>query len=147
MQRLTPLGRMIALSVAIACLAVLVTAVALEPSRAGVATHIALGFADCQFLTTSGIPCPSCGMTTSFAWFVRGNLPASFYVQPMGTLLAAAAGMAFWGGLYIAATGKPVYRRLLAELPPVYYVIVPLALGIAAWAWKIFIHVRGVGGW
>ena len=147
LQRLTPVGRMIALSVSLACLGLLATAVMLPPNRAGVATHTALGFDDCQFLVTTGIPCPSCGMTTSFAWFVRGNFLASLYVQPMGTLLAAAAGMAFWGGLYIATTGKPVYRRLLAELPPVYYVIVPLGVAIAAWAWKIFIHVRGVGGW
>src|SRR5688572_11984835 len=147
LQRLTPVGRIIALSIALACLALLVTAVMIPPNRTGVATHTALGFDDCQFLVTTGIPCPSCGMTTSFAWFVRGNLLASLYVQPMGTMLAAAAGMTFWGGLYIAITGKPIYRRLLAEVPAAYYVIVPLGLAIAAWAWKIFIHVRGVGGW
>ena len=146
-QKLTFLGRLIALSVALGCLAVLVTAVMLEPSRAGTATHTRLGFDECQFLTTTGIPCPSCGMTTSFAWFVRGHVLASFYVQPMGTLLAAAAGMSFWGGLYIVATGKPVYRRLFAQLPASYTVLVPLGIAIAAWAWKIFIHVRGVDGW
>lgn len=146
-QQLSIIGRLIALGVALACFALLATAVVLAPSRAGVGTHARLGFDECQFLTTTGIPCPSCGMTTSFAWFVRGNVPASLYVQPMGTLLAAAAGMTFWAGLYVAATGKPVYRRLFAQVPPSYYVLVPLGLAIAAWAWKIFIHVRGVGGW
>jgi hypothetical protein len=146
-QKLTNVGRLIALSVALACFALLATAVFLRPSATGVATHTALGFDECHFLLSTGIPCPSCGMTTSFAWFVRGHVLASFYVQPMGTLLAIAAGMTFWGGLYVAATGKPVYRRLFAELPPSYYVIAPLGFAIAAWGWKIFIHVRGIDGW
>lgn len=146
-QKLGFVGRLIALGVAAACFALLATAVMLPPNRGGVATHTAMGFDECQFLATTNLPCPSCGMTTSFAWFVRGNIAASLYVQPMGTLLATAAGMTFWAGLYIAATGKPVYRRVGAQLPASYYVLVPLALAIAAWGWKIFIHLRGVGGW
>jgi hypothetical protein len=121
-------------------------ATTVTPSPAGHGTHTDMGFPACNFLNVTGIPCPSCGMTTSFAWFVRGNLLASFYVQPAATLLAAAAGMAFWAGLYVAATGKPVYR-LLGRLPGYYYVLLPLGLGIAAWAWKIFLHLRGIDGW
>jgi hypothetical protein len=85
-------------------------------------------------------------MTTSFAWFVRGNVLASLYVQPMGTLLAFAAAVTFWAALYIAITGKPVHR-LMRTLPSSYYVLVPVGVGIAAWAWKIFIHLRGTDGW
>lgn len=145
-QRLVPPQRLVALGVSLACLAVLVTAVWITPSRAGVETHRQLGLAECQFLRTSGLPCPSCGMTTSFAWFARGNIVASLYVQPMGTLLATAAACAFWAGLYIAITGKPVHR-LMRLMPSVYYVLIPMGIGIAAWAWKIFIHLRGAGGW
>ena len=145
-QRLGLLHRAIAAAVSLGCLAVLITAVSLRPSRTGVETHRQLGLDECQFLRTSGLPCPSCGMTTSFAWFVRGNLLASAYVQPAATLLAAAAGMTFWAGLYVAATGKPVYR-LLGRLPGYYYVLLPIGLGIAAWAWKIFLHLRGIDGW
>jgi len=139
--------RVTILGTGLLCLGVLVVASGLRPNPAGVGSHRVMNLEPCTFLRTTGLPCPSCGMTTSFAWFVRGNLAASLYVQPMGTLLAAAAGMTFWAGLYVAATGKPVYRRLFEEVPPAYYVIVPLGLAIAAWAWKIFIHVRGVGGW
>lgn len=145
-QRLPVVQRMIALAVSLACLAVLITAVMISPDPGGTSTHLKLGLAECQFLRTSNLPCPSCGMTTSFAWFVRGNLPASLYVQPMGTFLALVAAITFWAALYIAATGKPVYR-LMRGLPSSYYVIVPVGIGIAAWAWKIFIHVRGVDGW
>ncbi len=145
-QRVSLFHRVIAVAVAIACLSVLVTAVVVQPSRTGMETHRQLGLAECQFLRTSGIPCPSCGMTTSFAWFVRGNILRSLYVQPMGTLLATGAALTFWTGLYIAATGKPVHR-LMSLLPASYYVLVPMGIGIAAWGWKIFIHLAGGGGW
>jgi hypothetical protein len=145
-QRVAPLHRAIAAAVALGCLAVLITAVSIHPSSTGMETHRQLGLAECQFLRTSGIPCPSCGMTTSFAWFVRGNIVASLYVQPMGTLLATGAALTFWAALYIAATGKPVHR-LMSILPASYYVLVPMGVGIAAWGWKIFTHLRGIGGW
>jgi len=145
-QRVSRSGRLVAAIIAAGCLAALATAVFVTPSPTGVSSHESIGLARCQFLATSGIPCPSCGMTTSFAHFVRGNLAASLWVQPMGTLLAFTAGIAFWAGLYIAVTGKPVHR-LVRGMPSLYYVVVPVGVGIAAWAWKIFIHVRGTGGW
>jgi hypothetical protein len=145
-QRLPILHRAIALLVSLGCLSVLVTALMIKPHPAGMASHRQLGLAECQFLRTSGIPCPSCGMTTSFTWFVRGNILASLWVQPMGTFLAAGAALTFWAALYIALTGKPVHR-LLGGRASSYYVIIPVAIAIAAWAWKIFIHLRGIDGW
>jgi hypothetical protein len=145
-QKLGAASRLVAALAAGACLAVLVVATTLEPSPAGLGTHRDMGFPSCNFLSVSGIPCPSCGMTTSFAWFVRGNILASVYVQPAGAMLATFAGVTFWAGLYIAVTGKPVYR-LLSRLPGPYFVLVPVGIGIAAWAWKIFLHLRGIDGW
>jgi hypothetical protein len=85
-------------------------------------------------------------MTTSFAWFARGNLLASIYVQPMGAMLAALAGMAVWGGAYIAITARPAHR-LLSSLRPRYHVAPLLVLAVLAWAWKIYIHLHGIDGW
>ena len=51
-------------------------------------------------------------MTTSFAWFVRGNLLASLWVQPMGLALAVIVAMTFWLALYMAVSGKPAWRLL-----------------------------------
>lgn len=144
--RLGVAGRLIALGVAAGCLAVLVIAASLPPSPDGLGTHTALGLSECGFLARFGVPCFSCGMTTSFAWFVRGNLLASLYVQPMGTVLAAVCGLAVWAGLYVAATGRPAHRLLRA--PPVKAMMLPLfAFGLLAWGWKIFIHLRGIDGW
>ena len=147
-QRLTvsPLGRVSALAVAAAALSVLILAALLPPSPEGMGTHRAMGFASCQFVNTSGLPCFTCGMTTSFSWFVRGNWLASLYVQPMGFVLAVASGAIFWAGVYIALTGRPIHR-LVSQLPGVWVVTGAVGFGIAAWAWKIFIHLRGMDGW
>jgi hypothetical protein len=85
-------------------------------------------------------------MTTSFAWFVRGNIAASFYVQPMGCVLAVLTVVTFWTGLYIAATGRAAYRLILF-IPARYYVLPLLGWALAAWGWKIFIHTSGIDGW
>jgi hypothetical protein len=140
-------GRLLALGLAVGCLAVLITAARMPPSPRGFGTHSdQLGLPPCNFFQITGIPCPSCGMTTSFSWFVRGNLLASLYVQPMGTILAALAAASVWGGLYVAVTGRPAHRLL--RLIPARYTLFPLLLlGILAWGWKILIHLNGVDGW
>ncbi len=85
-------------------------------------------------------------MTTSFAWFARGNLAASFYVQPMAAVLALLCGMCVWAGGYIAVSGKPVHR-VLSIVPEKLYLYPLLALAILAWAWKMYIHLHGLDGW
>ena len=84
-------------------------------------------------------------MTTSFAHFVRGQILASLWVQPMGTILALVTTMVFWASLYIAATARPAHR-LLNLIPARYYFAPFLALLVLAWAWKIYIHVTGRDG-
>jgi hypothetical protein len=85
-------------------------------------------------------------MTTSFTWFAHGNIPASLYVQPMGFMLAVICGMAFWGGAYVAVTGRPVHQ-ILAVVPERMYLIPLLTLAIVGWGWKMYIHLHGIGGW
>ncbi len=140
-------GRLLALAVGSGCLAVLVLAALLTPSPSGFGTHRAsLGLPACNFLQTTGLPCPSCGMTTSFAWLTRGNVLASLYVQPMGTTVALLAAGSVWGGFYIAISGRPAHR-LLRMLPARYTLFPLLLLGILAWGWKILIHLNGMDGW
>jgi Protein of unknown function (DUF2752) len=145
-MRIGTWGRFVAGLISASCLAVMLTAAILSPSPSGTGTHLQLGMQPCQFLQRTGIPCPSCGMTTSFSWFARGNFVASFYIQPMGTVLAVLAVGAFWLGLYEAATGRAAHR-LIARVPSWYYVTPLLAWAVIAWAWKIFIHLHGIDGW
>ena len=139
-------GRWLALVLGLGCLAVLVAAASLTPSSSGTGSHTGLGLQRCQFLDRTGVPCLSCGYTTSYTWFVRGNVAASVYVQPMGALLATATTCAVWICLYVGMTGRPVHR-LLRLIPTRRWLLPLLLFVVAAWAWKIFIHVNGMDGW
>jgi Protein of unknown function (DUF2752) len=51
-------------------------------------THQLMGLPPCTFYQLSGLPCPSCGMTTSFALLVRGDIMNSLRANAVGTMLA-----------------------------------------------------------
>jgi hypothetical protein len=82
-----------------------------RPSAMG--THQQLGLPPCNFLRLTGLPCPSCGMTTSFALLVRGDVAASLRANAVGTLLALFfAGLIPWS-LASAARGRWLWVRML----------------------------------
>jgi hypothetical protein len=51
-------------------------------------SHTQLGLPSCQFYFVTGVPCPSCGMTTSFALLMHGDPWNSLRANAVGTLLA-----------------------------------------------------------
>lgn len=64
-------------------------AASLEPDNRGYGTHQRLGLPPCTTRALFGFPCPSCGMTTSFANFVRGRFLHAARANASGLLLAA----------------------------------------------------------
>jgi hypothetical protein len=46
-------------------------------------------FGPCGMKQRTGLPCPTCGMTTSVLAFTRGDLLTAFYVQPAAAFLCA----------------------------------------------------------
>lgn len=123
------------------CLAILLIGAKLHPNgEKGISTHTELGLAACQFEKRTGLPCPSCGFTTSVTYFAHGNVLASIYIQPMGFVIALFASATVWIGFYIALTGKPVHR-LLERLPGKAWLLGLLSIAVVAWAWKIWIHL------
>lgn len=65
-------------------------AASVSPDPRGFGTHQRFwpGMRPCSFMEYFQIPCPSCGMTTSFAHFVRGQWLSSARANPAGLLLA-----------------------------------------------------------
>ncbi len=61
---------------------------ALEPDPRGFGTHQRLGLPPCTFRALFDIPCPSCGMTTSFSHFMHGNIWQAFRANAGGGVLA-----------------------------------------------------------
>ncbi len=73
-------------------------AVSLEPDPRGYGTHQGLGLPPCSFQVLFGISCPSCGSTTCFSHFVRGQWFAAVRANLSAFLLAlVCAAMVPWG--------------------------------------------------
>jgi hypothetical protein len=118
------------------CAALLGTAAALSPAPQGFGTHTRLGLPPCSFQSTTGLPCATCGMTTSFAHAADGQLLQAAEVQPAGALLCVGAAMGllvFGWALGAGASLAPLFGAL-GRLP------VLLSAGgivVVAWAWKM----------
>jgi hypothetical protein len=85
-------GRSILLGLAGLVVGVFAIAISIDPYRPdGTAlrseTHRQLGLPPCTFRFATGLPCPSCGMTTSFALLIRGDVGNSLRANAAGTVL------------------------------------------------------------
>ena len=96
-----------------------------QPLR--IETHRQLGLPPCTFYTLTGLPCPSCGMTTSFALLMHGDLGNSLRANAAGTLLAAFALALIPWSLASAARGRPLgvrsWERALTRLVTVFVLL------------------------
>lgn len=96
-------------------------------------THRQLGLPPCTFQTaTGGLPCPSCGMTTSFALLVRGDVWNSLRANSVGTLLALLWVVMIPWSILCAVAGRPYvvwyFEPMLTRL-----ILVFLGLALARW--------------
>ena len=118
------------------CLAVLSVAAFLNPDAAGHGTHEQLGMPACAWAIRFGAPCPTCGMTTSFAHAAEANWFEAIVTQPAGAALAAGAAVAFWAASHVLVFGSrlagPAGTMLRKRV-----VWTAVALGVAAWGYKI----------
>lgn len=81
-------------------------AASLQPNPQGFGTHQSLGFPPCTFRVLLDIPCPSCGMTTSFAHFMRAELPQAARANIAGLMLATCCLIQIPWCWYSAARGR-----------------------------------------
>jgi hypothetical protein len=95
-------------------------------------THRQLGLPPCTFYEVTGLPCPSCGMTTSFALLMHGDVVNSLRANAVGTLLATFC-LAFipWG-LASVARQRPLFVRSL-ERALMFCVLALLVLMMLRW--------------
>ena len=129
-------GRFWAVVIVAACGGLLGTAAWLAPSNGGYGTHQQLGLPSCGFLSQTGYPCITCGMTTAFADFAHGHWLRSIIDQPMGFMLALATAILGILSLTAIATGRAVWINWY-RVNPVRTVWAVVFLFFAAWAFKI----------
>lgn len=125
------------IAISVVGLALLVTAFLLDPAGEGVGTHTQLGMNPCGFLERTGNPCPTCGMTTSFAHFADLEIVDAFRVQPFGAVLfilvAVATAVSLW---HLARWRSPA--AMLIRLPNRWLLLaVGLAMLLASWKWTM----------
>jgi hypothetical protein len=95
-------------------------------------THRQLGLPECTFKEKTGMPCPSCGMTSSFSLFVRGDLWDSMKANWVGTILATFCLLLIpwcFASMYL---GRPVLVRSV-ELAISITIVVLLTLLLLRW--------------
>ena len=69
------------------CITVLAVAATITPDPSGYGTHTQLGLPPCGFLLLTGFPCPGCGLTTAFAWGIRGHWLLAASANPLGLMM------------------------------------------------------------
>ncbi len=126
---------------ALALLAVLGLARWLRPDPRGFGTHTQLGLGPCAFRAATGHPCPTCGMTTSFAWFARGEWGRSWRANPAGSLLAPTCVALIPWLLAASARGRPIGARSL-ESPLITLAAATVALTVISWTVRLVIGGR-----
>lgn len=124
------------LATIIASAATLFTARHLQPSPSGIGTHEQLGLPACPFFHFTGLPCPTCGFTTCFAYGARLQFYEAFVTQPFGFIVFCLTMTSIPISLFLmyrrVAWADLIYSRRSKLV--VYGFVVLLLLG---WVYKI----------
>lgn len=120
----------------------------LTPDPSGIGTHQQLGLSACAILETSGVPCPMCGMTTTFSLMAHFSPLQALQNQPFGVVLFALTVL----GAVVGASEMVKPGKILPGM--IRWTIVRdralagLLLGalIAAWLYKIAL-IRDYSPW
>lgn len=129
-------ARLTAGLVLLACGTVLGLAAALRPEASGFGSHRQLGLGPCSVLALTGYPCPTCGMTTAFAYAVRGRVVAAFQAQPAGAALALTTVVAGLLSMCTIVTGR-VCTVNWYRFSPMWVPMILAALILLGWTYKL----------
>jgi hypothetical protein len=95
-------------------------------------THRQLGLPACSFKVITGKPCPSCGLTSSFALLAHGDVWNSLRANAVGTLMAVFCVAVIPWAVVSLIRGRLLYVRSL-ERAMTWTVAVVLTLLLVRW--------------
>jgi hypothetical protein len=107
----------------------------ITPSPTGMSSHTGLGLPPCGMLVLTGHPCPTCGVTTSFALAAHGRVGEAFVNQPFGVAVFVCVLGGLIGSGFTLATGRSwaplvTVNRVLAT------VIILAVIAAVSWGYK-----------
>lgn len=115
----------------------ILAAFVLRPSPRGHGTHTQLGLPPCPSILLFGRPCPGCGLTTSWARLLHGDVAGAFAAHPLGppvyavfTASAVACAVGFARKTRLNSGARAVNGTVLA------FIAVYLAFGL--WRFAAF---------
>jgi Protein of unknown function (DUF2752) len=111
----------------------------LVPAGPGYGTHLQLGLGTCSFLALTGLPCPMCGATTTFALMAHLRPLSAFANQPFAALLFLLTTAAFAVACAEVAYPRDRWRRALSWVAAreAWLAVAFLGAMTAGWLYKI----------
>lgn len=110
----------------------------LTPDPRGYGTHRGLGLPPCTIRALYDIPCPSCGMTTSFSNFVRGRFVASVRANVAGFVLAVLCALQVpW--CWVSLKRGELYGVWRPDVALMWLLLGVTALSLLQWAVRVYL--------
>lgn len=135
-EQATPLGRFVWALLGAGCGLVVGLSAWLQPSANGFGTHQQLGLPPCEFGSITGIACPGCGLTTSFAHMAHGHFIAGFASHLMGPPLFLMTLFVALFAPYAIAKKKPL-AVLLDSKWSAPMLVLSSSLGMLTWLLRL----------
>jgi hypothetical protein len=129
--------RVVLAAVGLVLLGLLITAATLPPSEHGMGTHQQLGLPPCSFVMFLGVRCPACGMTTSWAHLMRGQVIQSAYANTGGLMLGVLAALGAPWMLASGLRGRWLFGPLSPEIM-LWTLGTVFVVTTIQWCWKVF---------
>ena len=104
----------------------------LNPDPSGLGTHRQLGLPGCNMVTFFGIRCPGCGMTTSWAHTLNGDIQSGLRCSTSGVLFCVFTAAIVPCLLVLAIRGKTSNRNWFSRVS-VPVLIAIMLISIAEW--------------
>ena len=135
---LRPIARVLLLIGGVGLAGLLLTARLLQPSSDGFGTHRQLGMPACSLVAILGVRCPSCGMTTSWVYWMRGDVLRAVEVNAGGSMLALAATLGGPWTLVSGLRGRYVWFRL-NEYFLIAAAVATVVVVLIQWGWRMLV--------
>lgn len=108
----------------------------LRPDPRGFGTHQQLGLPPCNFQEATGVPCPGCGLTTSFTQMAHGHPLDALAAHLMGPPLFLITLAVAVGSPWALRVALPI-DRVLGHRATVSVLAATLALGLVTFALRV----------